>query len=131
MNFDHSIDALKNLLDNFGGKYFSSEEQAAETEVINKMAVEPKENIYDYYEEENKMKEDKNMFKERLLMEYTNLVEEMVKLQNYINQFNSGDSEITQNQNTYLQLMGKQLEGMMQYRQSLYQRIMMFMTGEM
>lgn len=130
MNFDHSIDALRNLVDNFGGKYFSPEEQDAEAEVIDKMAVEPKENIYDYYEED-KMKEDKNMFKERLLMEYTNLVEETVKLQNYVNQFNSGDSEITQNQNTYLQLMGKQLEAMIQYRQSLYQRIMMFMTGEM
>jgi len=130
MNCDHSIDALRNLVDNFGGEYFSSEEQAAEAEVIDKMAVEPKENIYNYYEED-KMKEDKNMFKERLLMEYTSLVEETIKLQNYVNQFNSGDSELTQNQNTYLQLMGKQLEAMIQYRQCLYQRIMMFMTGEM
>ena len=37
--------------------YFTEEEQKAEEEVIKKMAVEPKENFYDYYEEKEKENE--------------------------------------------------------------------------
>ena len=34
--------------------YFTEEEQKAEAEVIKKMAVEPKENFYDYYTEKER-----------------------------------------------------------------------------
>ena len=37
--------------------YFTEEEQKVEEEVIKKMAVEPKENFYDYYEEKEKENE--------------------------------------------------------------------------
>ena len=37
--------------------YFTEEEQKAEEEVIKKMAVEPKDNFYDYYEKEEKENE--------------------------------------------------------------------------
>lgn len=126
MNFDHSIDTLRNLVDNFGGAYFSPEEQAAEANVIDKMAVEPKENIYDYYKEENKMKEDKNLWKERLVMEYTMLIEKICDLQRYLDNYNDG-SDMTQDQSVYLQLARKQMEAMCMYRESLFERIMMIM----
>lgn len=38
------------------GKYFTEEEQKAEQDVIKKMAIEPKDNIFDYYKEENNEK---------------------------------------------------------------------------
>jgi len=38
------------------GEYFTEEEQKAEQDVIKKMAIEPKDNIFDYYKEENNEK---------------------------------------------------------------------------
>ena len=67
-------------------------------------------------------------FKERLLMEYTQIVEKSEDLRLYLNSYNTG-SDMTEEMNAYLQLMGKQMEAMIQYRQCLYERIMMIMDG--
>lgn len=82
--------------------------------------IEKDEPVYDY------IKETSGEFKERLLMEYTMLVEKMKDLQIYLDKYNNGN-DMTQDQNSYLQLMGKQMEAMTQYRICLYNRIMMIM----
>jgi hypothetical protein len=71
----------------------------------------------------------KTDFKERLLMEYTTLVEKMEDLRIFLDEYNDTSKEMTEEQNAYLQLMGKQMEGMIQYRSALYERIMMIMDG--
>ena len=76
------------------------------------------------------MKSNNSEFKERLLMEYTMLVEKMNDLKHYLDTYNDTSKEMTEEQNTYLQLMGKQMEAMMQYRSSLYERIMMIMDSK-
>ena len=48
---------IPNMWDLDEMNYFTEEEQKAEEEVIKKMAVEPKENFYDYYEEKEKENE--------------------------------------------------------------------------
>jgi hypothetical protein len=72
----------------------------------------------------------KTDFKERLLMEYTTLVEKMEHLRIFLDEYNDTSKEMTEEQNAYLQLMGKQMEGMIQYRSALYERIMMTMDGK-